>query len=581
MHSSCVILIVDDSEVDRLTYRRYLESSSHLGCNIVDCESAELALDLCDRACPDVILLDYLLPDSDGLELLETLAEQLEALPSVIMLTGQGNETIAVAAMKHGARDYLVKGELTSQKLVNSVLNALTEQKLQSKIERQSQQRDLLANIALKISHSVELSKILQSTVEGTRALLNCDRSIIYQLSPDCSGAIVSESMKAEWSTALGSRLEDHAFIDEQALLINDYRQGRRTILSDVEHDPNLANWHRNMLTQFQVKSVLVVPVLCREPKSIDTPSLWGLLIAHHCEQAHHWQPDEIDLLDELSMQMAIAIHQAELISDIRESLENQKLIEQELSDRVIEIEDANLQLFKTSQLLKIRNQELDEFAYIASHDLQAPLRAISNLADWFIKDLEFEIPLENQRQVQLIQSRITQMEALIDGLLQYARIGRENTLCKSVNIQDLLKEVIELLNPPIGFKIKIPDDLPTIETEELLLKQVLSNLISNVIKHHDREDGAIEILVKNQPSVLQFTITDDGPGIALENHQKIFGIFQTLIKRKNVTGTGIGLAIIKKIVEGRRGQIWVESAIGQGSSFSFTWPIETFKVPD
>jgi signal transduction histidine kinase/CheY-like chemotaxis protein len=580
MHSNCVILIVDDSEVDRLTYRRYLEYSNNtsnniLSFHILDCESAESALELCDRHSPDVILLDYLLPDSDGIELLQILAEQLESLPPVIMLTGQGSESVAVAAMKHGARDYLIKGKLTSQNLVNSILSALTEQTLQLKIDRQRQQRELLANIALKISHSVKLSKILQSTVEGARTLLGCDRSIIYQLSPDRSGAIVSESITPKWSTALGSRLEDHAFIDEQAFLMNDYRRGRRTILTDVETDPDLADWHRNMLNHFQVKSLLVVPISYREPQSLSEPSLWGLLIAHHCEKVHQWQSDEINVLDELSMQMAIAIQQAKLMSDLEETLEKQRLIEHELSDRVIEIEQANLQLSQATKLLEVRNKELDEFAYIASHDLQAPLRGISNLAEWFIKDLETQLPLENQHQLTLIQSRIEKMEALINGLLQYARVGRENTICKLVNIKILLEEVIELLDPPIDFQIKIPASLPTIETEDLLLKQVLSNLISNAIKYHDRRDGKIEILVIDQPSYLQFTVLDDGPGIALENHQKIFGIFQTLVSRDDMKGTGIGLAIIKKIVEGRGGAVWVESAIGKGSAFSFTWPLD------
>ncbi len=215
MPSSYVILIVDHSEADRLTYRHYLESSSRLNCHILDCASVKIALDLYDRDCPDLILLNYSLPDNDGLELLKTLAERSEILPSVIMLTGEGNESIAVAAIKLGAWDYLTKRTLTPQKLVNSVVNTLKEKNLQFQIERQQRQRQLLSNIALKISHSMELSEVLKSTVEGAQALLGCDRSIIYQLDTDLSGSIVSEAMKPKWSTALGSRLEDHSFTDE------------------------------------------------------------------------------------------------------------------------------------------------------------------------------------------------------------------------------------------------------------------------------------------------------------------------------------------------------------------------------
>jgi DNA-binding NtrC family response regulator len=128
---NCTIFIVDDSEVDRVTYRRYLESADNLDWNIVDCESAEKALDLCERNCPDAILLDYLLPGTNGLEPIETLTARLGTLPVIIMLTGQGNEAVAVAAMKSGAGNYLVKGQLTAEKLVCTVKNALNDRILQ------------------------------------------------------------------------------------------------------------------------------------------------------------------------------------------------------------------------------------------------------------------------------------------------------------------------------------------------------------------------------------------------------------------------------------------------------------------
>jgi DNA-binding NtrC family response regulator len=124
------VLIVEDSEIDRAVYRRFLESSSLLDCEIQECELAEDALQLLETFRPDIILLDYLLPDSDGIELLEAFALQLETMPSVIMLTGEGSETIAVNAMKLGAKDYLVKGQMTSDALVDSIVKILTNQNL-------------------------------------------------------------------------------------------------------------------------------------------------------------------------------------------------------------------------------------------------------------------------------------------------------------------------------------------------------------------------------------------------------------------------------------------------------------------
>jgi light-regulated signal transduction histidine kinase (bacteriophytochrome) len=571
---------VDDSEVDRLTYRRYLGSANNLGCDILDCESAVDALQVCHRDRPNVILLDYLLPDEDGLELLQQLAEQLGDLPPVIMLTGQGNEAVAVEAMKHGARDYLVKGHLTPQKLLNSVANALTEQKLQVQLHRQRQQRELLTSIALKISYSIELSEILQAAVEGARELLGCDRTLVYRFAPDMSGTFVAESVLPEWSAALGRHFEDNCFQGKQAYQIEKYRQGHKMVVSNIE-SANLTACHVRMLKHFQVKANLVVPILVRDVSPSSESSVWGLLIAHHCKTVHEWETDELNLLNELSTQMAIAIQHAELVLELKAIIRKRQEIEYQLRDHVVKIEQTNVRLSQATRLLEKRNQELDEFSYIASHDLQAPLRGIANLAEWLTQDLNGQIPPENQQQLELIQSRVLQMNALINGLLQYARVGKENIDSMPVNISQLLKEVVGLLGPPTNFQVQFPSNLPTLETQVLLLKQVLSNLIGNAIKHHDspgetlreQTNGKVEILVKDQGSLLQFTVVDDGPGIAPEYHKKIFGLFQILVKRDDTKGTGIGLAITKKIVESRGGSIWVESEVGKGSAFSFTWP--------
>jgi signal transduction histidine kinase len=274
-------------------------------------------------------------------------------------------------------------------------------------------------------------------------------------------------------------------------------------------------------------------------------------------------------------MQMGIAIQQAELVADLKATVKQQQASQRELRDRMLDIEQTNSRLSETSSLLVRRNQELDEFSHIASHDLQAPLRGISNLAEWLVSDLAGKLPAESQHQLELIQSRVVQMTALINGLLQYALIGRENIAPINVNLSQLIAEVVDLLAPPSHLTVRFSTGLPTIKTQALLLKQVLSNLIGNAIKYHDaiaKTQGKVEILVVDEDTEWRFSIIDDGPGIAPENQQKIFGIFQTLVGRDDMKGMGIGLAVIKKIVESRGGTVAVESAIGQGSTFSFTW---------
>jgi signal transduction histidine kinase/FixJ family two-component response regulator len=573
------ILIVDDSEVDRVTYRRYLHSANNPDWNIIDCESAEDALQICHRDCPDVILLDYVLPDTNGLEFLQDLAEDVETMPLVIMMTGQGNEKIAVEAMKHGARDYLIKGSITAQNLVAAILNALTEQKLQAQIDRQHQQRELFLNVALQISHLIELPQILQTAVDGARELLGCDRTIIYQLLPDLNGIIVAENVLPQWSKSLGSRIEDNCLQGDQSIQMEKYLRGHKMVIADIEA-ASLTDCHVQMLQQFQVKAVLAVPILFLVPPATE-PSVWGLLIAHHCQAVHEWQVDELNLLDELSIQMAIGIQQADLVTSLKATVASQRVVEDQLRDQVEASERTNVSLARTSNLLQKRNQELDDFSHIASHDLQAPLRGISNLADWLIKDLGEQLPQESQHQLELIQSRVAQMTTLIHGLLQYALVGRDQIEPATVNISDLLTEVVDMLAPPADFTVEFAPDLPVLKTQALLLKQVLSNLIGNAIKYRrsannvlgNDASGKVTITVADQGTLLLFTIVDNGLGIAPENHQKIFGIFQTLVGRDETKGMGIGLAVIKKIVESQGGTVQVESELGEGSTFSFTWP--------
>jgi signal transduction histidine kinase/FixJ family two-component response regulator len=565
------VLIVDDFEADRVAYRRYLELANDLDCHISDCDSAESAIEFYDRQRPDVILLDYLLPDCDGLEFLQHCADRGGALPIVIMLTGQGSEAVAVEAMKYGVKDYLVKGTLTARKLLDSIIEALAAKKLQIKIDLQLQQRELFANIALKISHSADLSHILRDTVLGIEKLFSSDRAIVYRFGPDRNGTIVAESVFPGWSSLISNQIEDACVPSGLNNEFDRYLRGDKTVIENIQ-TTDLKACDIQILQDCQVKALLAVPILVRLSPGGSQLSLWGLLIIHHCRATHKWQADEISFLDELAMQMAIAIQQTELLSDLHASIAQQQLVMLQLGDRMAEIEQTNLLLSETSHALEKRNQDLDEFAHIASHDLQAPLRGVSNLTGWLAEDLEGQLSAENQHQIELIQSRILQMSDLINGLLQYALVGRENIDAVDTNLSQLLSGVVDLLAAPGEIQVSFSANLPTIKTQDLLLKQVLSNLIGNAIKYNDKPDGRIEILVEEQDFFWCFTVLDNGPGISPENHKRIFGVFQTLDNGSAAKGTGIGLAVVRKIVESRGGLVWVESEIGQGSKFLFTW---------
>ncbi|AFY91324.1 PAS domain-containing protein [Chamaesiphon minutus] len=219
------------------------------------------------------------------------------------------------------------------------------------------------------------------------------------------------------------------------------------------------------------------------------------------------------------------------------------------------------------------RNKELDSFVHTVSHDLKAPLRAISNLSQWIEDDLENQLPPENQQQLQLLRTRVKRMESMIDSLLLYARAGRQEAQLETFDLAELLSEIIDSLAPPEGFKIEIQPSLPTLTTKRVFLSQVFANLISNAIKHHNSVTGHLDISAIEYPNYHEFIVCDDGPGIAPEHHERVFDIFLTLKGKENNNNTGVGLAIVKKIVEAEAGTIRLESSLGRGTTFYVTWP--------
>jgi PAS domain S-box-containing protein len=265
------------------------------------------------------------------------------------------------------------------------------------------------------------------------------------------------------------------------------------------------------------------------------------------------------------------------LIVIIRDITERQQT-EVKLQDRAKELSQLNFSLSALNTLLQQRNQDLDQFAYVASHDLKAPLRAISNLSEWLEEDLNGQLSAENQAQMHLLRTRVYRMNSLIDGLLEYSRVGRSNTQPERVNVRALLEDIIEMLSPPPSFRIEIGSQMPILMTRRIPLRQVLSNLIDNAIEHNLLQAGTISISVEDREVWYEFAIQDDGQGIDPQYHEKIFVIFQTLQARDIHESTGVGLSIVKKIVETEGGTIQVDSQLGSGATFRFTWPKSPFR---
>ncbi|PSB53825.1 histidine kinase [filamentous cyanobacterium Phorm 6] len=295
--------------------------------------------------------------------------------------------------------------------------------------------------------------------------------------------------------------------------------------------------------------------------------------IENYCVEKRYIRKDGECVWSNLTVSLLRKQNGTQFLMGVVEDIRERKQAEESLRLRAQELTWMANSLAKTSNVLRKRNQELDQFAYVVSHDLKAPLRAIANLSSWIEEDLSDAMTEDTVHQMNLLRGRVHRMEGLIEGLLQYSRVGRIQVASETVKVENLLAEIIDSLAPPSGFEVKVEAGMPTFVTEKLPLQQVFANLISNAIKHNRSESGYVNISVKELETFYEFAVADDGPGIAPQYHDKVFVIFQTLEARDKVENTGIGLSLVKKIVEAQGGSISLESAEGEGATFRFTWP--------
>lgn len=253
------------------------------------------------------------------------------------------------------------------------------------------------------------------------------------------------------------------------------------------------------------------------------------------------------------------------------ENKEVRKFIQVE-SD-VTERKAAEERMAEYYRYLEKANKELDKFAYVVSHDLKAPLRAISNLSTWIEEDIGENFTPETAEHFKILKGRVERMEGLINGILDYSKADRVKTPNTQVDVAALLKETIDIVTLDAAVDISLPEQLPVLTTERMKLEQVFANLLSNAIKHNDKPHTEIKITCEELSKEYLFGVEDNGPGIDSQFHEKVFVIFQTLQARDSFESTGVGLAIVKKIVDEIGGKIWIESEVGKYTRFMFKWP--------
>lgn len=337
------------------------------------------------------------------------------------------------------------------------------------------------------------------------------------------------------------------------------FRTAEMLVIDNASDD---GNFNSDTIVQKQLlKSIFCIPLVLKQ-------EVLGVLYLENKLMPSVFTREQIELTKLLTSQAAVAIQNTQLLRDMQKNQKEVESLNINLEQRVEE---------RTAELNRV-NEELNNFAYIVSHDLKAPLRAINQLSGWVAEDYSSVLDEQGREQMSLICGRAKRMHEMIDGILQYSRIGRVKNEDEKVDLVDIINDVIDSIAPPENIEVNIVTPLPNIKGERIKLYQVFQNLIDNAIKYNDKDKGIIEISCIAQGSFWQISIKDNGPGIARKYQEKVFLLFQTLKPKDLSEGTGIGLSLIEKTVAQWGGKVWIESEEGKGSQFIFTIPFETKK---
>jgi len=277
---------------------------------------------------------------------------------------------------------------------------------------------------------------------------------------------------------------------------------------------------------------------------------------------------DELGELSTSFNEMAAARIMAE--EELRQARDE---LEDRVEERTSQLARANRELGRVNHELLSTNKELNDFAYVVSHDLKAPLRGIGSLATWLSTDYRDVLDENGQKQLELLLDRAKRMEGLIESILAYSRVGRVREERETVDLDELVDAAVKMLDIPEGIEVKVAGDLPEVTGERTRLGQVFGNLIGNAVKFMDKPEGKVIISCADDGDFWRLAVADSGPGIDARYHDQIFQIFQTLSARDDVESSGVGLTLVKKIVEMHGGRVWLESEVGKGSTFFFTLP--------
>jgi signal transduction histidine kinase/DNA-binding response OmpR family regulator len=537
------LLLVEDNPGDARLLQEALREVKNAQFELVHVERLSQALERLGEERFDIILLDLSLPDGKGLDTIVRVHEQTPRVP-IVVLTGLDDEEMALRALREGAQDYLVKGQVDGSLLVRAMRYAVERKDAEELIQQHLKRITALRDINLATTSTLELSTVLNVLLEkidlflpyssATVRLFNKESGLLEPVA--CRNLDEKEWKEEKWRGGRG--LPNIIFETKTPMIIRNIQTDPRT------QDPGFFCKHG-------LVSYLGVPLIVKD-------EILGV-IAFYTKEECEFSKEEIQFLSTLAGQAAIAIHNARLYERTR--------------NQATELERSN----------KVK----DEFLSIMSHELRTPLNVVMGYVSMMMDGMLGEVNHEQKEALQKIITRARDQLTMISGILQATRMEAEGVKVESheVNLCDFLDDLRRSCEVPWGKELTIkwdyPSDLPVVKTDGEKLKNILQNLINNAIKF--TEKGSVTVSARYFPrkDTIEFKVADTGIGIEKEFFVVIFDRFRQVdsSETRPYGGVGVGLYIVKQYTELLGGKVEVESEVGKGSTFTVTIPCEIFPL--
>lgn len=577
------VLLVEDNPEDARLIRRMLARARTATFDLLCVEQLSTGLERLAEGGVDVVLLDLSLPDSGGLETFVKVQAQAPQVP-IIVLTALDDEALSVRAVRESAQDYLVKGQVVAGQgdlLVRAVCHAIERKRVEEVLRQRNRELELLNRAAQMLNSTLDLDQVLVTVLEEVRHLLGVAASSVWLLDRESGELLCRQAAGPQsdvvrgWRLALGEGIAGWVARHGESLIVPDaWDDGRHFAGVDRQ-------------TGLELRSILSVPLRTKG-------DVIGALQVLD-EQTARFGPTDLALLELLAASAASAIenawlfervqlHAAELearvarrTAELDERMAELGLFNRALTNLLEDSQAVNHLYQAAAYRLEEVNAEMESFAYTVTHDLRAPLRALESFADALLEDYGGRLDASGQEYACSIVAAAQRMDTLIQDLLAYSRLGRAEISIGRVSLDRVMAGVLKELAADLREKnaqVDVAAPLPQVMGQRRVLTQVLSNLLSNAVKFvAPGTQPQVQIWAEERQQQVRLWVQDNGIGVAPQDQERIFRVFERLHGIETYPGTGIGLAIVHKGMERIGGRVGVESEPGRGSRFWIELP--------